>query len=88
MYKCTLIPCGAALASPAVLADELRKAREAAGLTQEGLAAKAGLSREYINYLERGKREPTLPMFVRVCDAIGVHPPEMLERVLGRRPRR
>lgn len=70
-----------------MLADELRKAREAAGLTQEQLAAKARLSREYINYLERGKREPTLPMFVRVCDALDVHPPEMLERVLKRRRR-
>jgi transcriptional regulator with XRE-family HTH domain len=65
-----------------VLATELRKSRLAAGLTQEELAAKANLSREYINYLERGKREPTVAVFVRLCKAMKVHPPDLLERVL------
>jgi transcriptional regulator with XRE-family HTH domain len=67
---------------PAVLAQELRKARMAAGLTQEELAAKAHLSREYVNYIERGKRQPTVAVFIRICKALKLHPPDFLERVL------
>jgi transcriptional regulator with XRE-family HTH domain len=36
-----------------MLGEELRKAREAAGLTQERLAFRAGFSRPYISQLER-----------------------------------
>jgi transcriptional regulator with XRE-family HTH domain len=65
-----------------VLAQELRKARIAAGLTQETLAAKAGVSREYVNYLERGKRQPTVAVFIRLCRALNLHPPDLLERIV------
>ncbi len=65
-----------------MLATELRKSRLAAGLTQEELAAKANLSREYVNYLERGKREPTVAVFIRLCKAMKVHAPDLLERVV------
>ena len=64
------------------LATELRKVRLAAGLTQEQLAAKANVSREYINYLERGKRQPTVAMFVRLCKAVKANPPDVLARAL------
>jgi len=65
-----------------VLAKELKKARIAAGLTQEELAAKASLSREYVNYLERGKRVPTVPVFIKLCRAMKIHPPDLLARVI------
>jgi transcriptional regulator with XRE-family HTH domain len=68
-----------------VLATELRKARLAAGLTQEELAAKAGVSREYINYLERGKRTPTVAVFIRIAKAVRVYAPDLLARVVPRR---
>ena len=66
-----------------MLADELRRARVAAGLSQEKLAAKAGISREYVNYLERGKRSPTVTVFVKICRALGEYPPEVLARMLS-----
>jgi transcriptional regulator with XRE-family HTH domain len=65
-----------------VLAQEVRKARLAAGLTQEELASKARVSREYVNYIERGKRQPTVAIFVRLCKAMRVHPPDLLERII------
>jgi putative transcriptional regulator len=65
-----------------VLRDELRKARIAAGLTQEELAAKAGVSREYVNYVERGKSDPTVKMFVKLCKAMGVYAPDVLKKVV------
>jgi transcriptional regulator with XRE-family HTH domain len=66
-----------------VLGHEIRKIRLAAGLTQEELAAKAHVSREYVNYLERGKRQPTVAVFVRLCKAVNVHAPDVLERVMS-----
>ena len=65
-----------------LLATELKKARLAAGLTQERLAAKARVSREYVNYVERGKRQPTVAVFVRLCKAMNQHPPDVLARSL------
>lgn len=65
-----------------MLSQEIRKARIAAGLTQEELAAKANLSREYINYLERGKRQPTVAVFIRLCKAMKADAPEMLSRII------
>lgn len=41
-------------------------------LTQEELASKTGLTREYISQLELGKRMPALPVFVRLCRALGI----------------
>lgn len=53
-----------------MLGDELRKAREAAGLTQEKLAFAAGLDRTYISQLEHDKKSPTLDVLFRICDAL------------------
>jgi transcriptional regulator with XRE-family HTH domain len=66
-----------------VLPTELKKARLAAGLTQEELAAKASVSREYVNYVERGKRQPTVAVFVRLCKAMKAYPPDVLARSLN-----
>ncbi|MFT3784913.1 MAG: helix-turn-helix transcriptional regulator [Tepidisphaeraceae bacterium] len=67
-----------------MLGDTIKRARLAAGLTQEALAAAAGLSREYVNYLERGKRQPTVEVFLRLCRGMKVHPSDLLERLVPR----
>ena len=51
----------------------LRRLREAAGLTQEELADRAGLSRKAISVLERGERKRPYPHTVRsLADALGL----------------
>lgn len=55
-----------------MLGAALREARLSAGMTQERLAAKAKLTREYVSQLERGLSSPTVDMFVRLCHAMGV----------------
>src|SRR4051794_31326305 len=45
----------------------LREARRARGMTQEELAAAAGMDRTYPSLLENGKREPALSVFYRLC---------------------
>jgi transcriptional regulator with XRE-family HTH domain len=64
-----------------MLGDELRKAREAAGLTQEEVAFRAGLHRTYVSLLERDRKSPTLDVLFRLCDAIGVKASELIRRV-------
>ena len=57
----------------ASLATTLRALREAAGLSQEELAERAGLSSHAISALERGTRTRPYPHTVRaLCDALDV----------------
>lgn len=64
-----------------MLGDELREARERAGLTQEQLAFRAGLSRPYVSQLEHGHKSPTLETLFLVCDALGVAAADLVGRV-------
>jgi transcriptional regulator with XRE-family HTH domain len=64
-----------------MVGEELRKAREAAGLTQEELSSKARVDRSYISQLERGLKSPTLDMLLRLCKALGVSAAEIVARV-------
>ena len=55
-----------------MLGDEIRKVRLAAGLTQEELAFRAKLARNYISLLELNQKSPTVATLWRLCDALGV----------------
>ena len=67
-----------------MLGDELRKARESAGLTQEELAFKARVHRTYISMLERNKESPTLEVMFRLCRALEVSPSNLIARIEAR----
>ncbi len=69
------------IASIRVFAKELRQLRLKAGLTQEEVGSRAGVSREYVSMLEGGKNVPTIDVFVRLCRAIDVSPAELITRV-------
>ena len=57
----------------------LRELREAAGLTQEELAAKAGLTAKAVSALERGERKRPYPHTVRsLGEALGLSEDERL----------
>jgi transcriptional regulator with XRE-family HTH domain len=49
------------------------------GLSQEDLAAKAGVDRTYMSGVERGVRNPSLRTAERVADALGVPLHQLLE---------
>ena len=56
-----------------LLADfgrRVRKARGAAGISQEELGHRCGLHRTYIGHVERGEVNPTLASIVRIADAL------------------
>ena len=50
----------------------VRRHREAVGLSQEALAAEAGLHRTYISMLERGVRMPSILVARQVAVALGM----------------
>ena len=55
------------------LGTQLRQLREAAGLTQEALAFRAGLTPNAVSDLERGKTQRPYPHTVRsLADALGL----------------
>jgi transcriptional regulator with XRE-family HTH domain len=57
----------------------VRRFREAAGLSQEGLAARAEIHRTYIGGIERGERNPTLLMIHRLARALGIKASQLVE---------
>jgi transcriptional regulator with XRE-family HTH domain len=50
----------------------LRALREAADLTQEELAFRAGLDRTYVSGIERNRRNPSLRSLQRLVQAMGI----------------
>jgi predicted ATPase/DNA-binding XRE family transcriptional regulator len=66
-------------------AEQLRHYRERAGLTQEELAAKAGLTAKAISALERAERRSPYPQTVRaLADALGLTDVERAELLKAR----
>jgi transcriptional regulator with XRE-family HTH domain len=57
----------------------VRRLRHAMNLSQEELADLANIHRTYIGGIERGERNPTLTMIVRLARALGVPPAKLLE---------
>ena len=51
---------------------KLKQLREAASLSVEQLADKAGLSRAAIHHLEAGTRNPSLDTIKKICKALKV----------------
>ena len=64
-----------------MLGTELRKAREAAGLSQERLGFKADVHRTYVSMLERGKASPTVETLFRLCRAMRIRASDFIRRV-------
>jgi transcriptional regulator with XRE-family HTH domain len=55
----------------------LRELRTERGLSQDELAARAGLDRNYIGMIERGERNPAIVNVVKIAEALNVPPSEL-----------
>ena len=58
----------------------VREFRTRMGVSQEDLADRTKIHRTYIGGIERGERNPTLTMIVRLAEALGASPHELLAK--------
>lgn len=63
------------------IGEQLKKARSAAGLTQEELAFKADISRNYVSLLELDAKSPTVQVLLRICRALGVRASSIIAKI-------
>ena len=64
-----------------MLGNELRKAREEAGMTQEQVASSARVTREYVSHLERDEYSPTLEVLLRLAAAMKTQAWKLVRRI-------
>lgn len=62
----------------AVLIKTLRKER---GLSQESLAERAGLHRNFVSLIERHQSQPTVDTLFRLADALELSAVDLVERI-------
>jgi transcriptional regulator with XRE-family HTH domain len=60
-------------------AANLRRIRNAKGLSQDELAYEAGISRSYLSQLEKGAFHASLKIIGRLADALEAEPAEFLK---------
>ena len=63
------------------LGKNVRKRRTALKLSQQRLAAKAGLDRSYVSDIERGVRNPSLRVMVSIANALRTTLAKLLEGI-------
>jgi transcriptional regulator with XRE-family HTH domain len=62
------------------VAMNLQKLRRAKGMSQEELAARADINRNYVGMLERNEHAPTIEMLEKLALAMDVDPADFFER--------
>lgn len=68
-----------------LLAHAIKSTRSALGISQEELAARAGLHRTYVSDLERGARNPSLESVAKLADALELSLPMLFEKARYRK---
>jgi transcriptional regulator with XRE-family HTH domain len=63
-----------------IVGGNVRRLRQIAGLTQEQLAFEARIDLTYVGGIERGRRNPSLLVMVRIAEALKVEPESLLDR--------
>lgn len=73
------ISCG--MDAKGIFGRNVRRARKAAGFSQEHLAFQSGLARSYMSDVERGQRNPTVEIIGRISAALGVSASVLVEGI-------
>ena len=68
------------------VARNIRRLREERGLTQEELAVRIRITRNYVGMIERQENSPTVAMVERIAKALGIEPARLFdEKAAGRK---
>src|SRR5947199_10860740 len=69
-----------------IVARNIRRLREERGLTQEELAVRIRINRNYVGMIERQENSPTVAMLERIATALGIEPARLFgEKPVGRK---
>lgn len=71
-----------------IVALNVRLARQAAGISQEELAERAGIDLSYGSRIERGKANPSVELLAKLGRALGVTAASLLTDRTGEHPKR
>ncbi|HVZ07746.1 helix-turn-helix domain-containing protein [Rhodopila sp.] len=63
-----------------IVATNLRRLRHAKGLSQEELADRAGINRNYVGMLEREQHAATVDMLEKLAEVLEADPVEFFRR--------
>jgi transcriptional regulator with XRE-family HTH domain len=63
-----------------IVGTNVRRLRQAQGLTQEELAFESEVDLTYVGGIERGNRNPSLMVMVRIASALNVELSDLLDR--------
>ena len=61
-----------------IVAKNLRQLRSARGISQEELADRAGINRNYVGMLEREQHSATIDMLEKIAAILEIDPVELL----------
>ncbi len=61
--------------------QRVREIRKSRGLSQEGMAALAGVDRSYMGHIERGEKNITLTKIYQISDALGIEVADLFPRI-------
>lgn len=64
----------------AIVARNLRRLRAERDITQEELAERAGLNRNYVGMIEREENAPTVDTLEKLAEVLQVEPASLLQR--------
>ena len=65
------------------IGTRIKAGRVAAGLTQERLAEKVGISSTYLSAIECNVKDPKLATFIKIANAVGASADDLLADVLN-----
>lgn len=65
------------------LGKEIAKLRKLKRLTIEEFAEACGLHSKYIQTIEKGKRNISISVFLKIAHALKISPPKLLKRILA-----
>lgn len=65
-----------------ILGRQIHTARKEQGLTSEKLSELCNINATYLRQIESGTKTPSLPVFVTICEQLGVSPNYLLPDIV------